>query len=208
VRAQGPAFGAGVAAVVVGGGGLFELGVGAGEQGLGGLQRQGLIAFEDQDVVGVRGVGDQPGGLLRDMQGVQGQHHPGHVERGEQVADHGGLAAFVGDLALSQDHTGAVRDRRDQEHPAGGGASAAQRLAVHGHTGQQPSRRPVFGGAHHGAPLFAFGRPGCAGQQRGGGRATHDVHRVAAGRQVQGVGVQIGQDPPEGALAGHREPVQ
>jgi hypothetical protein len=48
------------------------------------------------------------------------------LRRGEQVVDHGGLAAFVGDQALSRDHTGAVPDRCDQEHPAGSGAGAAQ----------------------------------------------------------------------------------
>ncbi|MCM4083591.1 hypothetical protein [Paractinoplanes hotanensis] len=49
-----------------------EVDVAAGQQRLGGLQGERLIAFEDQQVVGVQGTGDQPGGLLRGVEGIQG----------------------------------------------------------------------------------------------------------------------------------------
>ncbi len=80
--------------------------------------------------MGVQGAGDQPGGLLRGVQGVQGEQHAGHVQGCEQICGHGGLAAFVGDLALAQDHRLLVGDRGDQEHLPVLGAGAVQQFPV------------------------------------------------------------------------------
>jgi hypothetical protein len=59
------------------------------------------------------------------MQGVQRQHHPGHVQPTQQKLDDAALTTFVGDLPLTQHDPAAVTDRGDQQHPAGGGDSAA-----------------------------------------------------------------------------------
>lgn len=56
-----------------------ELGVAAGQQGLGGLHGEPLVPLQDQQMVGVQRCGDQPGGLCG-VQGVQSQQHAGHFE--------------------------------------------------------------------------------------------------------------------------------
>ena len=94
--------------------------------------RGALVALQDEQVVGVQGAGDQPGGLLRCVQCVQGEQHAGQVQRCKQIFGHGGLAAFVGDLTLAQDHRPVVDDRGDQEHLPDLGAGAVQQLPCRG----------------------------------------------------------------------------
>jgi hypothetical protein len=80
------ALGASVPTVVLGLGGLGPLGVGAGRQRPGGGAGQWLVPLQDQDVVGVEPVRDQAGGLLRGVQGIQGEHTAGQGESGQQGA--------------------------------------------------------------------------------------------------------------------------
>jgi hypothetical protein len=105
--------------------------------------------------VRVQRSGDQPGGLLRGVQGVQGEQHAGHVQRGEQVFGDGGLAALVGDLPLAQDRRLLVGDRGDQEYLPGGGARAVQQFPVDRDGGQQPSRCRMGDLPGRGAALLA-----------------------------------------------------
>nr|WP_246143694.1 hypothetical protein [Actinacidiphila oryziradicis] len=147
-----------MAAVLVDVGGLHPVGVGAGQQGLGRGAGQRLVPLQDQDVAGVQLIGDQAGGLLGGVQRVQGQHHAGHLQRGQQLADGGAFAALVGDLPLAQHHAGLVADRPDQEDPALLGACAAQGLTVHGRRGQPAKRRRMLGRVLGGAPLLALHR--------------------------------------------------
>jgi hypothetical protein len=91
-----------------------------------------LVSLQDQQVVGGQGSGDQPGGLLRGVERVEGEQHSGHVQGCQQVGDHRVLAAFVRDLTLTQDHPAVVGDRRDEEHLPGRGAGAVQQFPVDG----------------------------------------------------------------------------
>jgi hypothetical protein len=62
--------------------------------------------------------------------------------------------------------------------------------------------------ALRGPALLAFHRPGRTGDHRRWCDASYDVRGVSAGRRVQGVGVEIGENPPECALAGDGEPAE
>ncbi|GAA3524388.1 hypothetical protein GCM10023075_83870 [Streptosporangium album] len=87
--------------------------------------------------MGVQMLGDQAGGGLGGVQRVQGQHHPGRVQPGQQGTGGGSLPTFVGDLALAQDYAVLVADRPDQEDPpALLGPGAATGLAIEGGAGQ------------------------------------------------------------------------
>jgi hypothetical protein len=81
-HARAAAFGAAVSAVVADRGVVGELGIGAGQQCLGGVLCEGLIPFQHQQVVGVQLLGDQPGGLLRRVSRIHAQHHPRDVQWG------------------------------------------------------------------------------------------------------------------------------
>lgn len=168
---------------------------------------RGWFPFQDQRVVGVQGPGDQPGGLLGRVQGIEGEHHPGHVQRCEQVGDHRALAAFVRNLALPQDHRTVVGDRGDRKHLPGRGAAAVQQFPVDRGGGSQPRRCRVGHGPRRGAALLTLGRfAPSGGDHRCRAVASDDVGGVSAGRRVEGVAVQAGQDAPEGPFAGHQVP--
>src|SRR6266480_7285462 len=80
-------------------------------------------------VVAAQRSGDQPGGLLVRVQSVQGPHSAwGHA--GQQRLQGGVLAAFVGDLPLSEDDAGGVVDRGDQERAPRCGDRAVQEFPV------------------------------------------------------------------------------
>ncbi|MDQ0935369.1 hypothetical protein QFZ49_005341 [Streptomyces turgidiscabies] len=135
--------------------------------------------------MGAEVFGDQARGLLRGVQGVQGEHPSGQAELCEQGAGGLPLAALVGDLGLAQDHTRGVVDRADQEDPAGLGAGASQGLAVECGRGQQPCRGRTRHCAGGGAALLAFSRARRAGDDwwRGvSGRGVRDEPQVAASR--------------------------
>ena len=151
-------------------------------------------------------LGDQPGGGLGGVQGIQGPRHGGGAQAGQQCAGGGALAALAGDLALPQDRAGGVVDGGDQEHPATlGCAGPAQRLAVHRRRGQQPVRGRVLDTALGRAALFPLGRTGRGRHHRGGCGAAGDVGDPATDRGVQRVGIQLAQHAAEGAFAGHQE---
>ena len=203
--ADGAAFDPAVAAVVLDRGGGDPVGVRAAQQGRGGIAGDRLVALDDQNVVAVQVGGDQPGGGLGGVQRVQGPHHPGGAQTGQQVAGGGAFAALVADLALAQDRAGGVVDGGDQEDPpAFGGAGPAQRLAVHRRRGQQPVRGRVLDTALGRAALLPLGRPGRGRHHRGRCDAAGDIGGLAAERGVQRVGVQLGQHPAEGPSLGTR----
>jgi hypothetical protein len=56
--------------------------------------------------------------------------------------------------------------------------------------------------------LLAFDGFFGGGDDRGRGVTSHDVGGVSAGRRVEGVTVQAGQDPAEGPFAGHHVPAE
>lgn len=82
------------------------------------------------------------------------------------LQDQGGLAAFVGDLPLSQDGSVVVGDRGDQEHPSGRGDGTTQEFAVDRDRGEQPGRGVAGHRLGGRAALFAFGRAGGFGDLR------------------------------------------
>jgi hypothetical protein len=170
------------------------------------VPREGLIPLQDEQVVGMQLTGDQPGGLLRGVQRVQGQHHPGHVQRGEQVGGDRALAAFVGDLPLTQHDPTVVGDRRDQEHPPGGSDGPVQEFAVDRSGWQHPGWRRMRHRAERGAALFAFDRSRGLGDHRSRCPTPRHVRGVPAQGRIEGVTVEVGQHPAEGAFTGDRVP--
>ena len=160
-----------------------------------------------KNVVALQVLGDQSGGGLGGVQRVQGPHHAGGAQAGQQVAGGGALAALVADLPLPQDRAGGVVDGGDQEHPpAVGCAGPAQRLPVHRRRGQQPARGRVLEGALGHAAFLPLGRTGCGSHDWDRYGAAGDIGGPTTDRGVQRVGVQVGQHTPEGSLTGHQEP--
>ena len=146
-------------------------------QGLEPAQDRGLVAFDDEqvvaaggdDVVGVVVLGVQ-------VQGVGGDDRAGQVQVAQQGCEGGDLVALGLDLALGQDGLGVVADGGQEVDRAARGTAAAQGLAVHGQAGQ-----------------------GCSGVCRRLGRlAGCQRGKVAAGRGVEGVAVQTGEQSSQG----------
>jgi integrase len=206
--ADGASFHPPVPAVVLAGGGLGPIGVRAGQQRLRGGMGDRLVAFNDQNVVAVQVLGDQPGGDLLGVQGVQGPHHPRYVQTGQQVPGGDTLTALGRNLTLAQDRAAGVADRTDQEHRPGLGARPPQRLPVQGRAGQHPFGDRVFGGPLDRAALLPLDRARGVRHDRGRCHSPLDVTDPAADHCIQGVGVQPGQHPPERPLTGHHEPAR
>ena len=126
------------------------------------------------------GGGDVAGVFVLGVQGVGGDHRVGEVESGQQGCERGDLVAVGFDLPLSHYGLGVVAGGGQQVHCGVGGAAAAQGLAVHGQAGELG--------------------PGAGPAVWGGGRgAVGERGQIGAGRGVEGIAIQAGQQPSQSA---------
>jgi hypothetical protein len=101
--------------------------------------------------------------------------------------------AVTGELAPDQDHAGAMRDRTDERSSRpGGGRRPAQDLPVESCRRQQP--------------LWRCSSARCRARRssRSTGRGADHVSREAAGRQIEGIAVEIAKHTAETTFGGTR----
>jgi len=132
-----------------------------------------MVGFDLGDVVGAAFAEVGAVGVLS-VQGVGGDYGVAEVDRVQQRGEGGDLVALVGDLALGEDGAGVVHRREQGDVSGGGGARAAQGLAVDrdrlqsrpgrgGTCGKERSDRPVQGVA---ARAGRGGVATCGGAER------------------------------------------
>jgi site-specific DNA recombinase len=92
-----------------------------------------LVLLHHRDVVrlllGCQPVQVRPHG----MQGVEGHHGPGQVQRSQQLGEVAGLVVLDADLQVIQQVAAVLGDAEEMDPGAVGAAGAAGGLAVHGH---------------------------------------------------------------------------
>ena len=201
--ADGPPLAAAVPFALFGPGGVREAGVGAGQGFRDGLQQGRLVALDDHQVVRVLVLDQVAGGFGLGVQRVQGHNGAGQV----QVRDgRGQFRDFVGlgaDFPLgAHAPRGHVEHGQQMDLAAISADRAADRLAVRGGLLCQAGRaRP--GGRRGGAALLAL-VPGHGGQ--GTRRAGGHRGKVPIQRRVERLGVDVREDPGEGADTGRADP--
>ena len=90
--------------------------------------------LDHRDVVGFL-LGCQPVQVRpHGMQGVEGHHGAGQVQRSQQLGEMAGLVVLDVDLEVIQEVPAVLGDAEEMDPGAVGPAGAAGGLAVHGHS--------------------------------------------------------------------------